>query len=806
MIRFKLKRPKPQPLASLSLFDAEVSLSAHIPWAAFLTPSIFQTRAGDLGAVFELEGIFFETLEPEELERLQGQWAFWLQSLEPQIAIYVTHAHEPCHLEIPATYSGKFATRFAEHYFQAFQKDSVFHNRYFLTLCERPIIKRKSGFLKQWNRTWAMGSEKRLETFQQTLQMTFATLKPFGIRLLGKENQDKPLVRAEPLELLGRIVNAEPRSYTYPYEDIATFIPEKQVFIGRDTLHFQGATQEERQFAAILSVKQYAPQTFPGMLNVFLAAPYRFLSTHAFLPLPRTETLKAMHLQEKRLFAAGDEAISQREALSTARDEVASQKRTFGLHQQTLMVFGESREALEAVVSKAAATFQATQLVAVRETLNLSASFFSQIPGNFRYLRRGALIHHENFTDFCPLYQDVKGYQRGHHLGGPLTLAKTSRNTPFYFNLHEKASGRRDDLTKAHTTIIGPSNAGKTVLMATLATFLTTYQTRLIFFDRNEGLHVYVKAMGGEYNTLAPGIPTGFNPCQLPDTGENRAFLQKWLVALCDSPTPLTARDHQAIAEGVDRNYSLPYEKRRLSMLASFFPLDFSGLPALSKYLHIPDRLGRRGELAWLFDNAQDTLNLSQEVLGFDFTHWLSSGETPREFVPLMLYLFHRIQGLLDGRPLGLFLDEGWQYSQFPLLVQALEEALVTWRKLNGFVVFGTQLPTQLARSPLGPILIQNAATQLFLPNPDARRDEYQQFFHLTDRELSCLKALTPTSRQFLLKQGHRSCVLTFPMHHMSTFLPVLSASQLHLIRAKNLWQTKEDNDQWLSAFLETSL
>ena len=51
-------------------------------------------------------------------------------------------------------------------------------------------------------------------------------------------------------------------------------------------------------------------------------------------------------------------------------------------------------------------------------------------------------------------------------------------------------------------------------------------------FDKDRGLEILTRALGGTYLPLKNGVPTGFNPLQLPQTAENVEFLKTWLRAL----------------------------------------------------------------------------------------------------------------------------------------------------------------------------------------------------------------------------------------------------------------------------------
>ena len=71
----------------------------------------------------------------------------------------------------------------------------------------------------------------------------------------------------------------------------------------------------------------------------------------------------------------------------------------------------------------------------------------------------------------------------------------------------------------------------------------------------------------------------------------------------------------------------------------------------------------------------------------FETEGLIGSGAAPA----VLAYLFHRIEGRLDGRPTLLIVDEGWLALDDPGFARQLREWLKTLRKKNATVMFATQ-------------------------------------------------------------------------------------------------------------------
>jgi type IV secretion system protein TrbE len=110
-------------------------------------------------------------------------------------------------------------------------------------------------------------------------------------------------------------------------------------------------------------------------------------------------------------------------------------------------------------------------------------------------------------------------------------------------------------------------------------------------------------------------------------------------------------------------------------------------------------------------------------------------------------YLFHRIEGELDGRPTLILIDEGWLVLDSPMFAAQLREWLKTLRKKNASVLFATQSLADIERSAIAPAIIESCPTRIFLPNERAIEPQiaaiYQRF-GLNERQIEILAGAVP--------------------------------------------------------------
>ena len=245
---------------------------------------------------------------------------------------------------------------------------------------------------------------------------------------------------------------------------------------------------------------------------------------------------------------------------------------------------------------------------------------------------------------------------------------------------------------------------------------------------------------------------------------------------------------------------ALDHSARRLSRLIEFTD---STRPD-----GIHARLGRwcqstGGEYAWAFDNPRDALHAelgASTVIGFDVTEFLDNDVIR---TPVTMYLFHCVRQLLDGRRFVCWADEFSRLLADSAFEQFAKDGLKVWRKLNGVLCAATQSPGDALGSPISRTIIEQTATKLYFPNPDANASDYIEGFGLTEREFKLIREqLEPGSRMFLVKQGHDSVVCELDLKGFDAELAVISGrasavTRMHQIIA----EVGSDPAQWLPRF-----
>lgn len=798
-----------------SAAKAEEGTSSFIPFRSHVTKSAIKLKSGDYITIVRMQGASHESADAQDINMWHSQLNNAYKNLaSPKVALW-SHIVRRKYNEFPG---GEFKPGFArdlnERYKKAMSESESFINELYLTIVYRPQPVKAGKWLDVFSKKSAEDlhaqQKQELEELKDLVNAAVASLDRYDPEVLGCYEHGG-LVCSELEEFLAFLVNGEWRRRPVSREAInATLCTSRPFFSKGGLLSLKGPTRT--QFGAILAFQEYPNVTCPGILNDLLSMPFEFVLSQSFTFLSKQVGLSRMTRQHARMVNSGDLAGSQIQDIESAMDALASSHFVMGVHNISLIIRADDQKTLTDNISDAASSLSEAGIKYAREDVALASAFWSQLPGNFEFRVRTADTTSLNFAGFSSFHNYPIGHLRGNQWGHAVTMFHTTSGTPYYFNWHkgeegseQKRAAKMDPNHKdlANTLIIGKSGTGKTVLQLFLLMQTQKFNQPMpknltaVFFDKDLGASIAIRAVGGRYYPVKNGVPSGWNPFQLEPNPGNLTFLEKLVRRLVHrNDSPLTPAQEKEIFNAIDGVMKAPKPLRRLRMVLQFLnPADPQGLHArLSRWA------GADAPLGWLFDNEADSLNVEgTSVLGFDVTEFLENDET-RE--PTLMYLLHRIHSLLDGRRVPIFFDEFGQCSKDQTIQELVENKLVTIRKQDGFLIMGTQMPTQIIESPIAGAIVQQTATKIFLPNPEADRKEYVEGFKLTHREYELIKDLGEKSRKFLIKQGANSVVVTLNLRGFDDELAVLSGNtSTSLMVEKLVAEMGEDPDRWLPVF-----
>lgn len=759
--------------------QSENPLARFVPFSSLVSPHDVITRGGDYLRVWRLQGVPFECADEHQIaERHEalcsllrnlagGHWAVWTHRLHRVIGDALQNPAEP-----------GFARDLSQAYQARLSQHRLMSNELYLTLVYRPNASRVSRALQSTQRTRAAVAQAQAEALrviEERSALVGRVLRGFGPELLGTREQGGRRF-SEVAEFLGYLVNGQWRAIPMSAGPLYRTLPTARLSFGGDKLEIRQGNQ--RRYAALVDIKEYADAVEPGILNALLYEASEFIETQSFSVLPRRDAMRSLELQRDQLIASDDVVATQVNEMDVALNELGDGQFCMGEYHYSLVVLGDDvadagRRAAQAI----GAVGEASSLQMAPVDLVADAAWFAQMPGNWQWRPRDATLSSRAFAALASAHNFPQGKRNGNPWGEALALLRTPSGQPFYLNLHSSPEDEdsEDKKLPGNTLIIGSTGVGKTTLEMFLLTLTRKWNPppRLVLFDLDRGCEIAVRALGGRYFTLEAGKPTGCNPLQREPTPARIQFWEQ-LVRTCIATLalPLMPSDERAIADAVKAVAMMPAPLRRFSTIRQNLPK--AGENSLF------ERLGRwcqGGALGWVFDEADDRLlDLdSASIIGFDTTEFL---DLPEVRTPVMMYLLQVMEELVNGERLIYVISEFWKALDHEIFSDFAKKKQKTIRKQNGLGIFDTQSPSDVLRHPIGRTMIEQSVTKIFLANPEAVREEYIDGFGLTEAEFGIVRSLgTHGGRRFMVKQPHGSAICELDLTGLDDFITVLSAT-----------------------------
>src|SRR6266446_1087192 len=505
----------------------------------------------------------------------------------------------------------------------------------------------------------------------------------------------------------------------------------------------------------ILTIIGFPTATFPGILDELnrLAFPYRW-STRA-IALDKTDATRVLTRIRRQWFSkrksvmailkevmtnessalldsdAHNKALDADAALQELGSDAVSSAyvtATVTVWDQDSATAGEKLRLVEKII-------QGRDFTCIAETVNAVEAWLGSLPGHVYANVRQPPVSTLNLAHMMPLSAVWAGPERNEHLDGPpLLFAKTEGATPFRLSLHVGDVG--------HTLVVGPTGAGKSVLLALLALQFRRYPGARVFaFDFGGSIRAAAFAMGGDWHDLGGALSddamelVALQPLAAIDDAGERAWAAQWVAAiLAREGVTVTPEAKEHLWSALGSLASAPVPERTLTGLSVLLQ---SG--ALKRGLQ-PYCVG--GPWGRLLDAEAEHLGESS-VQAFETEGLIGTGAAPA----VLAYLFHRVEGRLDGSPTLLIVDEGWLALDDPTFGAQLREWLKTLRKKNASVVFATQSLADIETSAIAAAIVESCPTRLFLPNERAIEPQITSIyrrFGLNDRQIEILARATP--------------------------------------------------------------
>lgn len=742
-------------------------LADHLPWAALIAPGVVLNKDGSFQRTFRYRGPDLESATEagligacaranNALKRLGSGWALFFE------AERVESQHYP-----HSTFPDPASWLVDEERRAAFEgKVAHFESRYHLTLLYMPPPDSQARATAALMETGQKGQGRRAERGSQAEGRDW---RRELARFLSETDRVMDLARGFLAEI--RALN-DAETLTYLHGRISTrhhpvAVPETPIYLDAllvDT-DLTGGFEPmlgDRHLRT-LTVLGFPNLTRPGIFDALnhLDFPYRWVTR--FIPFDKGRATKTLTRLRRQWFAKRKSiTMILREVLyneraqlldSDADNKVADADLAlqalggddvgFGYLTTTLTIWDEDGQRAHEKVRAVERVINGLGFTTLAETVNAVEAWLGSLPGHVYANVRQPLVHTLNLAHLMPLSAVWAGPAHNAHLGGaPLLYAETSGATPFRLSTHVGDVG--------HMLIVGPTGAGKSVLLALIALQFRRYpDSQIYLFDKGNSARAAVLAMGGQHHALGADGALTFQPLKHIDDPATRSWATEWIVSLLThEKVAVTPEVKEAVWSALSNLVTAPAEERTLTGLSAL--LQSNALKATLMPYTLDGPFGR------LLDGMQDRLALS-DVQCFETEELMHEAGA---VMPVLTYLFHRLEQRFTGNPTLLVLDEAWVYLDNPLFAARLREWLKVLRKRNVAVIFATQSLADIADSAIAPAIIESCPQRIFLPNDRAVEPQARatyEHFGLNDRQIELIAQASPKRHYYLQsRRGNR--------------------------------------------------
>ena len=729
--------------------------SDHLPWALLVAPGVVFNKNGSFQTTFRFRGPDLDSATESELVITTSQINNALMRLKGGWAIYADSHRRPDTSYPEASWPDPLTHLLDEERRVLVGNANYFDSTRYLTPIYLPP-RDVSSQVAQW---FYEGGEQVSHAHSDELKHFTKTRDDIVQLLDGVLKEIRPLSDDETCTYLHACVS--PRAHPVTAPETPMFLDS----VLTDTALTGGfAPKLGDHHIQVLSIAGFPRSSTPGILDVLnrLDIEYRWVTR--FIVLDKLDAEKQLKGYWQRWLSARQSfvqlmreaitghgsAIQNTDALNQSADadaalqELSGDLVSFGYYTQCIVLLDKDLKRLQVKQSLIEQAIQARGFTTMDEIENRNCfdAFLGSIPGNCAHNVRHPMLNSLNLAHLFPLSAVWSGEPTETNLydAPPLLHTVTGGSTQFKLNLNYGDVG--------HTVIIGPTGAGKSVLLAAIASAFSKYHSpagdwsQVYIFDKERSSRVTTLGVGGDFHDLAADQGAlSFQPLAGIDEEGNRTWALEWVLALLRHETKqetfITPERKTAIWQALSRLAASPTRERTLTGLRTL--VQDKGLKeALAAYTV-------DGQYGQLLDAEKDLLGYARWQV-FEMHELMKS--YPNAVMPVLTYLFHRLDQRFGKAPTLLILDEGWLFLDDPVFAPKIREWLKTLRKKKVYVVFASQSLADLTKSTILETVKESCYTKIYLPNKTAMASEenmqFYRSFGLNDAQIQIIASATP--------------------------------------------------------------
>lgn len=647
--------------------------------------------------------------------------------------------------------------------------------------------------------------ENALKELNDATNRILLDLEEFGAVKLGIRFEGEKSF-SDPMFLYRSIVHLKEEECLVPITNLSYALASTQYAVGSDKI--QIISREDKKFASILSIKEYQ-EVSSSSLDGFLQLPVELIATEIFTFISKNEVNQAFESQDYLANVSGDDRVREVKGINKILKLAPTIPTQFCKQQLFITITASNIDKLENDITQASKGLSKVGIVHVREDINLEQTFWSQLPGNFTFLRRMSPTILENVSALASLHNFPTGNQYN-SWGKAVTLLRTQVGTPYFMNFH--ANNKR-----GNTCIFGTSKTGKTVLTNFLISEATKYNPTIVYLSNCNDAQLFIETLEGTWQEKGLEKDQNlFNPFLLEDTVESKKFVLDFLKILCNHYfSPLTEIEIAFLNNIISKIFELELSKRKFSLVLK--EMDFSTEGGESIKTKLNDFT--EGGLYYGVFEADKLLLSEGKIIGFNLYNFTEKYFTDRfypkekkyvnqfdinltihnSFSAAAIYAFGYHLSLTSSKPKIFVLDNLEYLCKPEKLAPVLSMISEKLAQTNGIMLSNfnfSYLQTVKERNLQEWLSIID--TKIILGS-DVKIDYLDKLLGLTKEEIFKLSKFSIPSRMFLINQNDQSIAAELSIAGLIWVARLLSAKPKELeIYHETIQKYPGHPDNWM--------
>jgi type IV secretion system protein VirB4 len=604
--------------------------------------------------------------------------------------------------------------------------------------------------------------ETKCKALKEVVNRVINSLAGYGSRRLTILKTEDGYI-SEPLLFYYELIHLDQKRIPVPIQDVSEYLSRVKIDFEFNSIKVNEVQGKER-YAVIFTVKEYQDLA-TSVLDKFLHLGFQFIVSQQIVFVP---ALEAKSYYEKIYGIAHLDSTGFIEKVGKVKEFYESDKSRatdYCSQQITILLHTDSERFFESRVQQAVKALREIGMVVIREDFFMPKLFWSQLPGNFRYLKN-ARMHYLNTSQvagFSSIFQDKSGNYKGSKWGPPVCLIRSSLGTPYFFNFHDQGGN-------SSNIIIGPKGSGKTALTRFLMTLALKINPKIIYLNLEGNSQKYSEAIGGRYYKISTQESSliKVNPFNKNNYYSIDAY-KKWLLNSVYKKGANVQQYVEFFSILVDKLLEIESLPNKVELIQNILnsAQDRVLIDGFNEFLG-------NEFFANLFDQEKDNIDVikNEKRIVIDLSVLNDNKVVLESYLSLLL---KQIADNLDGQPCIIAISKSSCLYNIPGFVDTINNWVKTINDKNAALILSTSMDEKLLKNNAFKDNMQLFGNKLFLSDKFADK-YYKKLFSISDDELHKIKSFSIDRRMILLKKDGYSALLSLQLSDFKDDLEILQS------------------------------